>query len=77
LLIGAIEVGAILFVLPAEVPTLPDIGEAAGAVCLRYALLEGVGSRIVRLIRRRLADDAAEIDEVLLRRLTLGASERL
>src|SRR6266446_253442 len=62
-----------LLVFPAEVPALPDIGEAARAVRFRHPLLEGVGVRIVRLIGRRLAEDAAEVDEVLLRRLALGA----
>ena len=51
LLIGAVEVGAVLLVFPAEMPALPDVGEAAGAVDLRDALLEGIAVRVGRLVR--------------------------
>ena len=47
---------------------LPDIGEAAGAVGLGNAFLERIAVRVGGLVGRRLAEDAAQIDEMLLRR---------
>ena len=40
LLIGAVEVGPVLLVFPAEMPALPDVGEAARAVDLGDALFK-------------------------------------
>ena len=72
LLIGAVEVGAVLLVFPAEVSALPDIGKAPGAIELGDAFLEAVTVRIGCFVRRRLAQHTAQIDEMLLRRLPLG-----
>jgi hypothetical protein len=71
--IGEVEVGAVLLVLPAEMPALPDVGEARAAVELGDTLLERVAVGVCGLVRRRLAEHATQVDEMLLRRLPLGA----
>src|SRR6187549_3228332 len=73
LLIGEIEIGAIFLVFPPEMSALPDIGKARAPVGLRDTLFETVGLGIVCLVRRWLAQHAAEVDEMFLRRLALVA----
>jgi hypothetical protein len=73
LLIGEVEIGAVLLVLPTEMSALPNIGEARAAVDLRDALLEGVGlAGRVGVAGSCLTEEVTQIDEVLLRRLALG-----
>ena len=59
-------------VFPGERTLLPDVGPAVPADRRRAALLEGVGVAVrVRLRRRRLAEQRAQIQEMLLRRRPL------
>ena len=53
LLVGAIEVGLILFVFPAEATALPDIRKTASAINLGNALFKGVAVRICSFVWRR------------------------
>ena len=73
MLIGAIEIGAIFLIFPTETTTLPDVGKAAATICFRDTLLKAVRVGVVSFIRRWFAEHAAEIDEMLLCRLPLGA----
>jgi hypothetical protein len=72
------EVALPLLVLPGEEPLLPDVRPALAAAGLGRALLEGemVANGIV-LGRRRVAEQAAEVKEMLLRRRPLGQGDRL
>ena len=66
---GRVEVRAPALVLPGEAVALPHVGPAIAAAVLARAALEAVAlARGVRLGRRRLAQQPAEVDEVLLRR---------
>ncbi|HEV7909910.1 MAG TPA: hypothetical protein VGP28_02230 [Methylocella sp.] len=57
---------------------LPDIGEARSAGGFERAFLETIAfARRILLNRGRMVDEAAEIDEVLLRRLPLGQRDGL
>ena len=63
-----VEVRALTLVLPGEVVALPDIGPAVAAGVLPRAPLEAVPlARRVRIGRRRLVQQMAQVDEVLLR----------
>ena len=69
---GGVEVGAPALVFPGEAVALPHIGPALAARILARAALEAIGlPRRVRLRRRRLAQQPAQVDEVLLRRRAL------
>ena len=68
LLEGGVEVGAPSLVLPGEVVALPDVRPAVAARVLARAPLEAVRrAGRVGLDRRRLAQQPAQVDEVLLR----------
>ncbi len=68
LVVGLAKVRVPALVLPGEGPTLPDVGPALAALLLGGALLEGEPlARGIRVGGRGMADEAAEIDEVLLR----------
>ena len=63
----SVQVGAVALVLPGEVVALPDVGPAVAAGVLAGATLEAVGvAGRVGLGRGRLAEQAAQVDEVLL-----------
>ncbi len=65
--VGGLEVLVLALVLPGEEVALPDVGEAVPSPGLGDPLLEGVlGADRVGLVRRRLAEHPAEVDEVLL-----------
>ena len=65
---GRVEVRALPLVLPGEVMALPDVGPAGTAGVLPHALLEAVRlARRIHLGRRRLAQQTAQVVEVLLR----------
>ena len=67
-----IQVGVLPLVLPGEMPAHPDVGESLTAGALGRALFEAVpGSVRVGLGRSRLAEHAAEINEMLLSRQLL------
>ena len=69
---GGVEVRATLLVLPGEVVAPPDVGPAVTAGVLPRTALEAVRlARRVRLDRRRLTQQMAQVDEVLLRCRTL------
>ena len=65
---GGVQVFVLALVLPGEAVPLPDIGPAAAAGVLAGAALEAV-ARAARVVLRRgrLAQQAAEVDEVLVR----------
>ena len=67
-----VQVLVVALVFPAEAAAPPDIGPAVAAADFLRAALETVALafRIV-LGRRRLAEQAAEVDEMLLRALPL------
>ena len=69
LAVGGVEVLVLPLVLPAEAALLPDVGPAVLATDLLDATLEAerLPSR-VRLCRRILAEQLAEVEEVLLGR---------
>ena len=72
------EVLFLLFVLEGEVALFPDIGEAGLAGGFERALLETIAlARGIVLYRGRMVDEAAKIDEMLLRRLPLGERDGL
>lgn len=72
------EVFPFLFVLECEVTLLPDIGEAGLAGGFERAFLEAIVlARRIVLYRGRMVDEAAEIDEMLLRRLPFGERDGL
>ena len=72
------EVFLFLFVLEAEVALLPDIGEAGRAGGFERAFIETIAlARRIVLYRGRMVDEAAKIDEMLLRRLPLGERDGL
>ncbi len=67
LLIGFVEVGVFAFVLPGEVVFFPDVGPALAAASLGRAGFEGEGlAGGVFFGGGGVADEAAEVDEVLL-----------
>ena len=67
-----------LFVLEGEVALLPDIGEAGRAGGFERAFLETIAlARRILLYRGRMVDEAAKINEMLLRRLPLGERDGL
>ena len=67
---GGVQVGVRAFVLPAEMAALPHVGPAAAARVLFRAALEAVAlAGGVGFDRRRLAEHAAQVVEVRLRRL--------
>ena len=64
-----VQVGVLALVLPREVVALPDVGPAVAAPVLAGSPFETValaGGIVFR--RRRLAEHAAQVDEVLLGR---------
>jgi hypothetical protein len=66
LLVSLVQVGVFAFVLPAEAAALEDVGEALLAVQPGRAILEGEsGAGGVGLSRRLVADQTAQVDEVL------------
>ena len=66
---AAIEVRVLPLVLPGEAMALPHVRPALAAGVLQRAALEAVVVPLgVRLRRGRLAEQAAQVDEVLLRR---------
>ena len=68
LLERGVEVGAPSLVFPGEVVALPDVGPAVAARVFTRAALEAVRlAGRVGLDRRRLAQQPAQVDEVLLR----------
>ena len=68
LLEGGVKVCAAALVFPGEVVTFPDVGPAVAAGVLAGAALEAVGlAGGIRLGRGRLAEQPADVDEVLLR----------
>ena len=71
--VGLIEVGVLTLVLPGEMAHLPDVGPALAAGRLARARLEGepLAGRI-SLGRRRVANQPAQVDEVLLGRCALA-----
>ena len=73
-----VEIALLLLVFPGEIALLPDVGPAFAAAGLRRALLEGemVADRIV-LGRRRMIEQPAKVDEMLLRGRALGERDRL
>ena len=75
LLVRRGEVRVRAFVLPGEVPALPDVRPAlaAGAEPFRAGLERVRLAGRIGLVRRRHAEQAAEVDEVLLRRGALAA----
>ena len=70
---GFAEIALLLFVLPGEEALLPDIGPSFAAADLGRALFEGemIAFRVV-LGGRRVIEQLAEIDEMLLRRRPFG-----
>ena len=65
---GGVEVGLPALVLPGEAVPLPHVGPAVDTGLLAGALLEAVGlAGRVGLGRRRLSEEPAQVDEVLLR----------
>jgi hypothetical protein len=67
LLIGLVQIGVFAFVLPGEEAFFPDVGRALATALLGGASLEGepfAGG--VLLGRGGVADQAAQVDEVLL-----------
>jgi hypothetical protein len=67
-----------LFILEGEVALFPDIGEARPAGGFERAFFETIAlARRILLYRGRMVDEAAEIDEMLLRRLPLGERDGL
>ena len=69
---GRVEVGPLALVLPGEVMPLPHVRPAVAAGILARAPLEAVRlAGRVGLGRRRLAEQPAQVDEVLLRRRPL------
>jgi len=67
LLVSLIEVFVLAFVLPAKVALLPHIGPTLPAALLGGARLKGEGlAGGIRLGRRVVADQVAEVNEVLL-----------
>lgn len=76
LVVGLVEVLVRPLVLPGEVTAIPDVGPPLAAGRFGGALLEGVGRAVlVDLGRRRHIQDAAELEEVLLRGGALGAGD--
>ena len=68
----------LFLVLECEIALLPDISEARRADGFERALLETIAlARRIVLYRGRMVDEAAEIDEMLLRRLPLGERDGL
>jgi hypothetical protein len=65
--------GAVFLVFPAEVTALLDVRKIARSIQLGDALFEAVAFGINCLVRCRLTEHAAKIDEMLLSRLPLGA----
>ncbi len=60
-----VEILARFLVLPAEVAAVPDVGETTPAAGFAEPLLEGEEAPLgVHLGRRRVTDQAAEVDEV-------------
>jgi len=71
--VGGREVLVLAFVLPREVAAHPDVGPTARAARLAGAFLEGVvGAVGVGGRRGGLAEDGAEVEEVLLGGAALG-----
>ena len=69
---GGVQVGALPLVLPGEVVALPDVRPAVAARVLARAALEAVVlAGRVGLRWRRLVQQPAQVDEVLLRRRAL------
>ena len=67
-----VQVGAPALVFPGEAMALPHIGPAVAAAVLARPALEAIAlARRVGFRRRRLAEQPAQIDEVLLRRRAL------
>ena len=67
-----VEVGAPPLVFPGEVVALPDVGPAVAAGVPARSSLEAVRlTRRVGIGRRRLVQQTAQVDEVLLRRRAL------
>ena len=76
LAVGGPQVLALALVLPGEVATHPDIGEAVMAIELLGALLEGVpGAGRVGVGGRRLAEHPAQVAEVGLGRRPLAGRD--
>ena len=74
--VGGLEVLALALVLPGEEAALPDVGEAVAAAQLLRALLERVPGAVgVGVGGGGLAQDAAQVDEVGLRRRALGGGD--
>ena len=73
LLVGVVEVGVPTLVFPGEVAALPDIGPALATALRADARLKGeaLAGRVV-FGRRRVAHQAAPIEEVFLRRAPCG-----
>jgi hypothetical protein len=71
LVVCGLQVPLPSFVLPPEATALPHVGESVASACLLRSLLECVlvASRI--LVRRRRAEQLAQVDEVFLRRGSL------
>jgi hypothetical protein len=67
-----------LFVFPSEITLFPDVGPAFAAAGLSRAFLECemVAERVV-LRRRRMIEQPAKVDEVLLRGRAFSQSDRL
>ncbi len=78
LLHGLVEIALLLLVFPGEEALFPDVGPAIAAADLGRALFEGemVAHRII-LGGRRVVEEPAEVDEMLLRGLALGQRDRL
>ena len=72
LLIGAVEVCPVLFVFPAERPRFHTSAKPPRPSVLETPFSKRVAVRIGGLVRRRLAEHPAQIDEMFLRRLPLG-----
>jgi hypothetical protein len=71
--VGRVEVGPVALVLPGEVVFPPDVGEPLSTLGLPRALLEGVERAVlVGFGGGRHAEQAAEIEEVLLGGAALG-----
>ena len=72
------EIALLLLVFPGEEALLPDVRPALAAANLGCALLEGemVASGIV-LCGRRVIEQAAKVDKMLMRRRALGQRHRL
>ena len=69
LLISFVQISVLAFVLPSKEPLFPDISPALATACLGGTGLEGEPFALgVCLSRRAVADQAAQVDEMLLAR---------